>query len=92
MSQLKLFKSINELLGKYNHQKPFSATAIRMLQLPMYGTTGEISHQNLPTIRIHCSTFVENDYFPLLELMYKHNKNQESPFDPTIFCKILYLA
>ena len=53
MNWLKSYKSINLLLWKIL-QKPFPTTATRFFQLPTYPSTGEVFHQYLLTIKIHC--------------------------------------
>ena len=56
MNRLKSYKSSNLLLWKIILLKSFPTTATGFFQLWTYATTGEVSHQNLLTIRIQCST------------------------------------
>ena len=50
----------------------------------MFATIGEYSHQYLPTIRIHCSTFFKTEQiFSLPEAILNYIKTHVSPHDPT---------
>ena len=84
MNRLKSYKIRNVLLRKFFLWKSSSTAATRFFQLSTYPTTGEISQQNLPTIRFQCSTFVEIEkLLPLKETMYNYTKSVHSPYDPT---------
>ena len=84
MNRLKSYKSSNVLLCKIILYISFPTTATRFLQLRTYPTTGEVSHQNLLTVRIQCSNLSKlNNFFPLQEAMLSYNKTKVSPYDPT---------
>ena len=68
MNRLKSYKSSNLLLWEFVLWKSFSTTAPRFFRLPMYPTTGEVSHQHLLKIRIQCSVLSELNNFSLQEV------------------------
>ena len=65
MNRLKSYKSSNLLLCKIILQISFPTAATRFFQLRTYPSTGEVSHQYLLTIRIHCSNLSKLNNFSL---------------------------
>ena len=63
MNRLKSYKSSNLLLCKIILYISFPTTATRFFQLPMYPTTGRVSHQYLFTVRIQCSNLSKLNNF-----------------------------
>ena len=71
--------SENSLFWKCSQQQK-----TRFFQLPTYPTTREFSHQYLLMIKTQCSILSKFHSISFLhESMYKYNKNQDSPYDPT---------
>ena len=65
MNSIWSYKNSNSVLWKNILRKSISATATRFLQQPTYLTAREISHQHLPTIRIHAQSLSELNNFSL---------------------------
>ena len=92
MNQLKSCKTSNLLLCKINLELSFPTTATRFLQLRTYPTTGEVSKQDLLTVRIQWSNLSKLINFFLYKKRCAAIKNPSLSLWSYKACNLFYFA